>query len=140
MSEYGYGAIRLPEDDEEFDDDDTFVMKRKERKGATKKMRMVLFLMLPLLLVMFHLASASMGFGFGIGFGSPETEAYHDHEETFQANSREWSSAHAFGVDNQRATDTLTGGGVIPEMKVTTTALDVESAPTLVYPVEDDTL
>ncbi len=140
MSEYGYGAIRLPEDEDEFDDDDVFVIKKKQRRGATKKMRIVLFLMLPLLLVLFHLISAWMGFGFGISFGSSETEAYHDHEEVYHANSWEWSSPHAFGVDNQRVTDTLTGGGVIPEMEVTTTALDVESAPTLISPIEDDTL
>ena len=139
MSEYGYGAIRLPEDEDEFEEEDAFVIK-KERRGATTKMRMALFLMLPFLLVLFHLVSAWMGFGFGIGFGSPETEAYHDHEEVTHANLLEWDSTHAFGVDNQRVTDTLTGGNLIHEMEVTTTALDVESAPTLVSPIEDDTL
>jgi len=135
MSEYG--AIRLPEDEDEFDDDDDiFVIKRKERRGATRKMRVVLFLMLPILLVLFHLVSAWMGFGFGIGFGALETEAYHDHEEAFHANLWEWS----LGMDVPRVTDPLTGGGVIPNMEATPTALDVESAPTLVSPVEDDSL
>lgn len=135
MSEYG--AIRLPEDEDEFDDDDIFVIKRKERRGATKKLRVVLFLMLPILLVLFHLASAWMGFG---GFGAPETEAYHDHEEVFHANLWEWSPVHTFGMDDPHVADPLTGGGVITDMEATTTALDVESAPTLVSLVEDDTL
>ena len=135
MSEYG--AIRLPEDEDEFDDDDIFVIKRKERRGATKKLRVVLFLMLPILLVLFHLVSAWMGFG---GFGAPEMEAYHDHEEVFHANLWEWSPVHTFGMDDPRVADPLTGGGVITDMEATTTALDVESAPTLVSPVEDDTL
>ena len=135
-----YGAIRLPEDEDEFDNDDIFIVKGKERKGATRKMRMVLFLMLPILLVLFHLVSAWMGFGLGIGFGAHETEALHDHDEVFRANLWEWGSTHAFAVDDQRVLDALTGGGVIPEMEATTTALDVESAPTPVASIQDDTL
>ena len=138
MSEYG--AIQLPEDEDEVDDDDIFVIRKKERRGATKKIRMVLFLMLPVLLVLFHLISAWMGFGFGIGFGALETEVHHDHDDILNTNLWEWGSTHAFAMDEQRVPDTLTGGGFIPEMEVTTTALDVESAPTLVAPIEDDTL
>lgn len=138
MSEYG--AIRLPEDEDEFDDDDIFVIKRKERRGATKKIRVVLFLMLPILLVLFHLVSAWMSFGFGIGFGAPEMEAYHDHEEILHASLWEWGPGHTFGMDDPRVADPLTGGGVTPDLEATTTALDVESTPTLGSPVEDDSL
>jgi hypothetical protein len=129
----------LPEDEDEFDDDDHFVTKRKERRGSTKKTRMVLFLMLPILLVFFHLVSAWMGVGFGTGFGELETEAHHDHDDVFHDDLWGWSSTHAVAMDDPRVADTLTGG-VIPEMEVSTTAMDVESAPTLVAPVEDDTL
>jgi hypothetical protein len=140
VSMSGYGAIRLPEDEDEYDNDDIFVIKRKERRGATKKLRMILFLMVPILLVLFHLVSAWMGVGFGIGFEALETEAHHDHDDASNANLWEWGSTRAFAMDNQRVLDTLTGGGVIPEMEVPTTALEVESAPTLVAPIEDDTL
>jgi len=135
-----YGAIRLPEDEDEFDDGDIFITKRKERRSAMKKMRMVLFLMLPILLVLFHLVSARMGFGFGFDFEALETEAHHDHDDSFHGNLWEWSSTHASAIDDPCVADTLTEGCVIPEMGVTATALDVESSPTFVAPTEDDTL
>ena len=135
-----YGAIRLLEDEDGFDNDDIFVIKRKERRGATKKTRMVVFLMLPILLVLFHLVSAYMGFGFGIGFGALETEARPDLDDVFHANLWEWGSTHAVVMDDPHIADTRTGEGLIPEMDVTTTVLGAQSAPTPVVPIEDGTL
>jgi hypothetical protein len=135
-----YGAIRLPEDEDEFDNEDIFVVKRKERRGATRKMRTILFLMLPMLLVLFHLVSAWMGFGVGIEFGAIEREAHHEDDDVFHNNLWEWGSTHVLAMDHPQVPDTLTAGGVVPEVEVVTTTLDIENTPTPVVPIEDDTL
>jgi len=134
-----YGAIRLPGDEDEFDNEDIFAIKRKERRwSATKKMRVILFSMLPVLLVLFHLVGAWMGFG--PGFGALGTEAHHKHDDVFHSTLREWSSIRAVVTDDQHVADTLTAGGFITELEVSTTTLDVGSTPTPVTPIENDAL
>lgn len=137
----GHGAIRLPEDEDEFDNEENFSVKRKERRwSATKKMRMILFSMLPVLLVLLHLVSAWMGFGLGIGFGAQETEAHHEHDVIFHSNLWEWSPTYTLVTDDLHVADALTEGGFIPELEVAAKTLDVESTPTPVTPIENDTL
>jgi len=134
-----YGAIRLPEDEDEFDNEDIFAIKTKERRwSATKKMRVILFSTLPVLLVVFHLVGAWMGFG--PGFGALETEAHHKHDDVFHSTLWEWSSTRAVVTDDQHVANLLTAGGVIPELEVATATLDVESTPTPVTLIENDAL
>jgi len=136
-----YGVIRLPEDEDEFDNEEMVVIKRKTRRWSpTKKIRMVLFLMLPMLLVLFHLVSARMGFDLGFDFEAVETEAHHDHGDIFGANLWEWSSTHTVAMDDLRVADALTGEGVVPEMELATMTLDLKNTPTPAGPIVDYSL
>ena len=81
-----------------------------------------------------------MGFGVGIEFGAIETEAHHEDEDAFHTNLWEWGSTHALAMDHPRVADTLTAEGVVPEVEVATTTLDMENIPTSVVPIEEDTL
>jgi len=128
-----YGAIRLQ--DEELDDQEIVVIKRKEKKwSATKKMRVTLFLMLPMLLVLFHLFTA------WTGFGTLETEAYHEYDDVLHDNLWEWSPTDAVAIDEPHATDVLTAGGIVPDIEHATMTLGAEGAPTPIALIENDAL
>ena len=136
-----HGAIRLPEDEDEFDDEEHFAIKIKERRGSsTKKMRVILFLMLPVLLVLLHLVGAWMGFGLRLGFSALETEAHRNHDDLFHLDLWEWRSTRAVVMDDPYVPGTLTAEGSISELEAATTTLDVESAPTPVTIIVNDTL
>jgi len=133
------GVIRLPEDEDEFDNEGIFAIRRKERRwSSTKRMRVTLFLMLPMLLVSFHLFSAWMGFG--SGFGALETEAHHEHDDVLHSNLWEWGPTDTALAGDLHVPDTRTAGDPIPDLEVATTTVDVESAPTPVTSVENDIL
>ena len=133
------GVIRLPEDEDEFDNEGIFAIRRKERRwSSTKKMRVILFLMLPMLLVSFHLFGAWMGLGFG--FGALQTEIYQERDDVFHSNLWEWSPTDTAVTGDLHVPDTLAAEGPIPDLEVAAMTMDVESAPTPVTFVENDTL
>jgi len=152
-----HGAIRLPEDDDQFDGEETFERKER-RRSATKKMRLFLFLMLPMFLVSLHLVSAWMGFGLGLGLGlgagigfrAVEREEQHSYDTVFHANLWEWGPTHGGMVDDLHDTHfTLVGpGAVVPQRALATATatdtatatVDTEDVPTPVTLIGNDVL